>query len=145
MSIGIHSLKSYFTASFNALAGLNFGRTLAGILIASPVLGFLPFRAFRLTILKVPKPERKTSSLFFKVFLIKFNIISTVITASFFVLVNFANSLTKSAFFITHLQVFYFTSSKGVVCQPSINLRFSSSCNAAYFLTLSLRAWSVSI
>jgi len=56
-SVFFFSKGHYFTASLNSLAGLNLGVNLAAILIASPVLGFLPFRAFRLTILKVPKPE----------------------------------------------------------------------------------------
>jgi hypothetical protein len=70
ISINLRCKAHYFTASLNALAGLNFGVNLAAILIDSPVLGFLPFLAFLLTILKVPKPEMKILSLFFKVFFI---------------------------------------------------------------------------
>jgi hypothetical protein len=47
----------YFTASLNALAGLNFGVNLVVILTASPVLGFLPFHAFLLIKIKMPKPR----------------------------------------------------------------------------------------
>jgi hypothetical protein len=54
-----------FTASLNALPAENFGTFLAAILIALPVLGFLPVLAFLLESEKVPKPTRDTLSPFF--------------------------------------------------------------------------------
>jgi hypothetical protein len=46
------------TASFAALAIRNFITFLAGILIAAPVAGFLPMRAFRFTRTSLPSPGK---------------------------------------------------------------------------------------
>src|SRR5690606_30966005 len=53
------------TASLNLAPATNLGSVVAGILILSPVAGFLPARAARLTALKVPKPTSWTASPFF--------------------------------------------------------------------------------
>jgi hypothetical protein len=44
----------YFTSSFNAFPGTNFGTVLAGISISVPVCGFLPFLADLWATLKLP-------------------------------------------------------------------------------------------
>lgn len=54
------SRGNQFSASFNALPGLNFGILADLILIAAPVLGFLPVRASRLPTWNVPKPTNVT-------------------------------------------------------------------------------------
>jgi hypothetical protein len=56
LSIGI----TYLTAAFSAFPAINFGTRIAGILISSPVRGFLPTRALRLEVVKVPNPTKET-------------------------------------------------------------------------------------
>jgi len=51
----------YLTASFNPFPALNFGVFIAGILIFSPVLGFLPSLAALAPTLNEPKPIKVIS------------------------------------------------------------------------------------
>ena len=55
---------------FQAFPGLNFGTFLALIFSFSPVAGLIPVLAFLLTLVKVPKPIKETSSPFLTAFLI---------------------------------------------------------------------------
>jgi hypothetical protein len=56
----------YLTADFKIFPAENFGTLAAGIRSASPVLGFLPRRAFRLATVKVPKFTSETRCPFFR-------------------------------------------------------------------------------
>ena len=56
--------KAQLIASDNLLPALNLATFFAGILMVSPVCGFLPWRASRLETEKVPKPTKVTLSLF---------------------------------------------------------------------------------
>ena len=82
------------TASFKFLPGVNLGRRVAGILIFSPVRGLRPSVSGRLTILNVPNPIKRTSSLFFKEEEIASKTLSTAREAS--ILGNFAKETTFS-------------------------------------------------
>jgi hypothetical protein len=55
----------YLTAERSSFPAENFGTLAAGILSDSPVRGFLPIRAFRFEIVKVPKFTRETRCPFF--------------------------------------------------------------------------------
>lgn len=106
---------------------LNFGVNLAAILIASFVFGFLPFRAFLLTILKVPKPEMKILSLFFKVFFITPRKISIAIAACLFVWVTFATS------FVTHptsCRKIFLTPKRTFLIPPTVKRKLLSLINS---------------
>jgi hypothetical protein len=93
---------NYFTASFKPLPALKTGTFLAAILIASPVWGFLPLRAFLLLTEKVPNPTNVTLSPFLSAFWIAANVALTAASASFLVHVAFATSSINSALFIGH-------------------------------------------
>jgi hypothetical protein len=86
-------IKTYATASLNALSGENFGTFFAFIFISSPVLGFRPVLPFLLLTLKVPNPDRVTSPFFLRVFVMVSRIQSTAAWASFFVPSNEASNL----------------------------------------------------
>jgi hypothetical protein len=58
---GIRPFYFWFSLSFNAFPGLNFGVFDAAIFIVSPVAGFLPSRAALFPTPKVPKPMICTS------------------------------------------------------------------------------------
>src|SRR5208283_853998 len=76
----------YFaTASFNCLPARNFGKRVAGILIAAPVRGLRPSLAGRFVTTKVPKPIKRTSSPFFKDCVMDLNVASIAFSASVFV------------------------------------------------------------
>ena len=57
--------RLYLTAERSSFPAENFGTLAAGILSDSPVRGFLPIRAFRFEIVKVPKFTRETRCPFF--------------------------------------------------------------------------------
>jgi len=59
---GIHGQR--LTESLSALPALNVGTLAALISIDAPVWGFLPWRAARSLVVKVPKPTSTTGSLF---------------------------------------------------------------------------------
>src|SRR5688572_34375 len=59
-------VQRYRTADFKFFPAENFGTLAAGILSASPVLGFRPRRAFRLATVKVPKLTNETRCPFFR-------------------------------------------------------------------------------
>ena len=59
-------VRYYLTADFKIFPAENFGTLAAGILSASPVLGFRPRRAFRLATVKVPKLTSETRCPFFR-------------------------------------------------------------------------------
>jgi hypothetical protein len=75
---GLFSLMFYLTASFNPFPALNFGVFIAGILIFSPVLGFLPSLAALAPTLNVPKPVRVTSSPLDNAFVIGFDYYASI-------------------------------------------------------------------
>jgi len=91
---------AYFTASCNALPGVNLGIFFALISITTPVRGFLPFLAFLWPTLKVPNPTRETVSLFFNALVMDYTTQSTAAWASFLVLTTLATSLIKSPLFM---------------------------------------------
>jgi len=92
---------SYLIASFKAFPAENFGTLLALMVIAAPVLGFLPFLCFLLLVENVPNPTNVTFWFFFKAFVIspKSSVIASF--ASLFEIPAFAEILsTKSCLFI---------------------------------------------
>jgi len=100
--LSLVKMMTYFTASFNPFPALKTGTFLAAILIASPVWGFLPLRAFLLLTEKVPNPTNVTVSPFLRAFWIAANVAVTAASASFLVHVAFATSSINSALFIGH-------------------------------------------
>lgn len=99
---GIHQniLKTYFIESFKVRLAMNLGTFFALILNSSPVCGFLPFRAFLLSTLKVPNHTRLTISLFFNALAMVWKIQSTDAWACFLVLTTLATSLIQSPLFV---------------------------------------------
>ena len=71
-----------FILSLNALAALNAGAFEAGIATASPVRGFLPVRASRFRVPKVPNPAIRTASSLARDSPIASNTVSTAAAAS---------------------------------------------------------------
>jgi hypothetical protein len=55
-------LYHFTTAAFSWLPALNFGVILAGMLMGTPVFGFLPIVAALLAVQNVPNPSSLTSS-----------------------------------------------------------------------------------
>ena len=86
--------------SLSALEGENLTVFLALILIASPVLGFLPFLAALFTILKLPNPATANAPSFFRPFLIRSNTQEIEPSAVFLEPVISATFEIISAFFI---------------------------------------------
>src|SRR4030066_1918094 len=74
-------------ASFAALATRNFTTFLAGILIASPVWGFLPMRALRFTRTSLPRPGSVKA--FFASLYASAAMSSRICTANFFLMLAF--------------------------------------------------------
>src|SRR5664280_1374021 len=101
--MNIDKFLIYFTASFKPFPALNTATFFAAILMALPVWGFLPVRAFLFLTANVPNPTSVTESPFLSAFLIAASVASTAATASVLLHVTFATSSTNCALFINHL------------------------------------------
>src|SRR5262245_37373512 len=83
--------------SLRFLATVNFATVLAGILMAWPVAGLRPMRAFRFTTLNFPSPARGISPPFFIVFsTMRVNASRKVLAARFSVAASLAISSIRS-------------------------------------------------
>jgi hypothetical protein len=97
-------VQRYLTADFKIFPAENFGTLTAGILSASPVLGFRPSRAFRLATVKVPKFTSETRCpLFREVVTAPVKACSALPAATFVIPADAAIFAISSSFVIKHL------------------------------------------
>ena len=104
----------YLTADFKIFPAENFGTLAAGIRNASPVLGFLPSRAFRLATVKVPKFTSETRCPFFR----------DVVTAP----VKACKAVPAATFVIPADAAIFAMSSSFVIIPSYVELNYAAPC-----------------